>query len=173
MTRGKALLVLCGVVAAVLIALKPKEYSALERAQSDDVTVVSDDDPIMQAAFEKARDGLDEFLALSSSPAPNTNSYAVKVAVSHAGRKEYFWINPFAENDGSFSGRINNTPRYVSNVTEGQEIRFERSDIVDWTYIDTLENKTYGNFTACALLAHESEEQAAAVKKEYGLDCDS
>lgn len=171
MSQGKVLLVLFAVVAIALVAFKP-QYGALERAQSDDVTYVSDDDPIMQAAFKKARDSLDEFLALSVSRAPNTDSYAVKVAISQAGRKEYFWINPFSEKDGSFSGIINNTPRYVTNVTEGQEIRFERSDIVDWTYENTLEQKTYGNFTACALLAHESKEEAAAVMKEYGLSCD-
>lgn len=172
MTQGKALLVLCGIVAVVLIALKPK-HGALERALVDDVTIVSDDDPIMQAAFLKARDGLDRFLALSASPPPNTNSYAVKVAISQRGNKEYFWITPFTVQDAGFSGRVSNTPQTITNVAEGQEIQFARADIVDWSYENTVEQKTYGNFTACALLAHESEEEAAAVMKLYGLDCGS
>jgi uncharacterized protein YegJ (DUF2314 family) len=172
MSRGKVLLVLFAIVAIALVAFKPQQ-GALDRAQSDDVTYVSDDDPIMQAAFKKARDSLDEFLAASASPAPDTDSHAVKVAISQAGRKEYFWINPFSAKDGSFFGIVNNTPRYVTNVAEGQEIRFERSDIVDWTYVNTLEKKTYGNFTACALLAHESKEEAEAIMKEYGLNCES
>jgi uncharacterized protein YegJ (DUF2314 family) len=171
MSHGKGLLIFFAIVAVALIALKPHS-GALQRAQSDDVTIVSDDDPIMQAAFKKARDTLDEFLALSAAPKPNTESYSVKVAISHMGRTEYFWIAPFAQIGDEFSGRISNTPRYVTTVSEGQEIQFERADIVDWTYENTVEQRTYGNFTACALLAHESEEEAAAVTKEYGLNCD-
>ena len=171
MSHGKGLLIFFAIVAVALIALKP-HTGALQRAQSDDVTMVSDDDPIMQAAFKKAADTLDEFLALSAAPKPNTDSYAVKVAISHMGRTEYFWITPFTQSEDEFSGRISNTPRYVTTVSEGQEIQFGHGDIVDWTYENTLEQRTYGNFTACALLAHESEEEAAAVMREYGLSCD-
>jgi len=88
MSHGKGLLIFFAIVAVALIALKP-HTGALQRAQSDDVTVVSDDDPIMQAAFQRARNTLDEFLALSAAPKPNTDSYAVKVAISHLGRTEY------------------------------------------------------------------------------------
>lgn len=171
MSHGKGLLIFFAIVAVVLIALKP-HTGALQRAQSDGVTMVSDDDPIMQAAFKKARDTMDEFLALAAAPKPDTDSYAVKVAISHMGRTEYFWITPFTQTGEEFSGRVSNTPRYVSTVSEGQEIQFERDDIVDWSYEHTREQRTYGNFTACALLARESEEEAAAVKKEYGLNCD-
>ena len=171
MSHGKGLLIFFAIVAVALIALKPRT-GALLRAQSDDVITVSDDDPIMQAAFKKARDTLDDFLALSAAPKPNTESYAVKIGISEGDQTEYFWIAPFTWIGEKFSGRINNTPRTVSNVSEGQEIQFERSEIVDWTYENTLEQRMYGNFTACALLAHESEEEAAAVKKEYGLNCD-
>jgi uncharacterized protein YegJ (DUF2314 family) len=171
MSHGKGLLIFFAIVAVALIALKPQS-GALQRAESDDVTVVSEDDPIMQAAFKKARDTLDQFLALSAAPEPNTESYAVKVAISHGGRTEYFWISPFTRTGETFSGRVSNTPRYVSNVSEGQAIQFARSDIVDWAYENPGEQRMYGNFTACALLAHESGSEAAAVKKEYGLDCD-
>lgn len=162
---------LFAIAVVILIAMKPK-HGALQRAESDDVTFVSDDDPVMQAAFKKAQDTLDDFLALSASPAPNNDAFAVKVAISEGGQKEYFWITPFTVSDGKFSGRVSNTPRTVSNVSEGQQIQFGRADIVDWTYENPVDKKTYGNFTACALLAHESKEEAAAVMKEYGLDCD-
>lgn len=170
-SQGKILVVLFALAVVVLIAMKPK-HGALQRAESDDVTIVPDDDPAMQAAFKKARDTLDEFLALSASPAPSTDSFAVKVAISEGDNKEYFWIAPFAVSNGQFSGRVSNTPRTVSNVSEGQQIQFGRSDIVDWTYQNSVEKKMYGNFTACALLAHESEQEAAEVKKKYGFDCD-
>jgi uncharacterized protein YegJ (DUF2314 family) len=171
MSQGKALVVLCGIVIVALIWTKP-HYGPFQAAQNDDVTFVSEDDPIMQAAFNKARDTLDEFLILSAAPTPNTESFAVKVAISEGDRKEYFWISPFSAHDGKFSGRISNTPRHVSNVSEGQEIQFGRADIVDWSYENSVEKRMYGNFTACALLARESEQEAAMVKQEYGLECE-
>lgn len=171
MSQGKVLVALFAIAVVVLIAVKP-EHGVLQRAESDGVIFVPDDDPAMQAAFKKAQDTLDEFLALSAASAPNTDSFALKVAISEGDRKEYFWITPFAVSDGKFSGRVSNTPRTVSNVSEGQQIQFARSAIVDWTYENPIEKKTYGNFTACALLSRESKEEAAAVMKEYGLDCD-
>jgi uncharacterized protein YegJ (DUF2314 family) len=67
-------------------------------------------------------------------------------------------------------GRIDNTPRSVTNVREGQKISFEESDVVDWLYREN--GKMVGNFTACALIKKETPKQAEAFKKEYGLNCD-
>lgn len=173
MSQGKVLLALFGVLLVVVVVMKPQRGGLLERVESDDVTVMSDDDPAMRAAFRKARDSLDEFLALAAVPPPNTDSYALKVAISDGNTKEYFWISPFVVNAGSFSGRISNTPRLVSTVREGDEIRFDRSEIVDWTYEDSMEKRMYGNFTACALLTREHEEDAAALMAQYGLRCDT
>jgi len=165
--------VLFAILVAVVAWMKPESGGMLETAQSDGVTFVSDDDPAMLAAFRKARSTLDGFLALAASPPPNTDSFAVKVAISQGSRQEYFWISPFQREGESFYGRISNTPQVVSNVAEGQEFRFERAEVVDWSYENSLEKKMYGNFTACALLTHESEASAAAFKAEYGLDCDT
>lgn len=173
MSQGKIGLLLLGILVIAVVLTRPDGSSTLDRAQGDAVTFVSDDDPAMAAAFRKARTTLDSFLELAASPPPNTDSFALKVGVSDGDQTEYFWISPFERTDASFSGRINNSPRVVSSVQEGEEIQFERSDIVDWTYENTAEGKMYGNFTACALLSHESEEEAAEFKAHYGLDCDS
>lgn len=166
------MLVLFGVLVLVVVLMKPDDGGILVTAQTDGVTFVSDDDPTMLAAFTKARAGLDGFLALAATPPPQTESFAIKVAVSDRGRKEYFWIDPFVQHGNSFSGRISNTPQVIANVIEGQEIQFRKSDIVDWTYTDSQRRKMHGNFTACALLAHQSKKDAANFMAEYGLDCD-
>ena len=173
MSHGKVLLVLFAIAIAVLAFLKQERAGLMEKVQTDDVAFVSSDDALMRAAFKKAQSTLEEFLALAASPPPNTDSFAVKVAVHQGSATEYFWITPFASSEGSFSGRVDNTPRVVSTVREGEDIRFERSDVVDWTYENVAEKKTYGNFTACALLARESKENAAEFKAQYGLDCDN
>ena len=148
------------------------DRSLVQKSREDDVTSVADDDPAMLAAFEQARKTLDGFLKLAASPAPGTEAYGLKVAVSDDGGTEYFWVTPFTVEGNSFSGRINNTPRVVSNVEEGELIKFDRSKVVDWVYQDTKRNRMYGNFTACALLTHEDPADAAAFKAEYGLRCD-
>jgi uncharacterized protein YegJ (DUF2314 family) len=173
MTQGKALLALFAIAVAVVVMMRPENGGIVGKAQTDDVTYVAEDDPAMLAAFKKGQDTLDDFLARAAAPPPNTDSFAVKVAISDGSRKEYFWISPFVLDGESFSGRINNTPRVVSTVAEGEAIRFERSDVVDWTYENTLEKKMYGNFTACALLVREGEQAAAEFKAQYGLDCDT
>ena len=53
----------------------------------------------------------------------------------------------------------------------GQVIEFSESEIVDWLY--TENGKMIGNFTACALLKREPPDQLEAMKKQYGLSCDS
>ncbi|MFC4310320.1 YegJ family protein [Steroidobacter flavus] len=161
-----------GIVVVILIMLKP-EGGMLLSAQTDGVVTVSKDDPHMLAAHQKARDSLDRFLELAAAPPPNTAGFAVKVGISDGDEKEYFWITPFSRNGNSFSGQVNNTPRLVSTVAEGQEIHFDRADVVDWTYENTVDHQSFGNFTACALLVRASKEEAAAVKAEYGLDCDT
>lgn len=115
---------------------------------------------------------MDAFLKIAASPPPNTTSHAVKIAISDGKETEYCWILPFTRTGASFTGKLNNTPRLVAHVKEGQEIEFKKSEIVDWTYVDRSARRTYGNFTACALLTKEAPEEAAKFRKHYGLECD-
>jgi uncharacterized protein YegJ (DUF2314 family) len=146
--------------------------SVLDRARRDDVVRMPSTDPAMAKAFLRAKASLDEFLAIAKSPPANTTGFSVKVAISDSRDTEYFWIQPFAEEAGSFRGKLNNTPRLVSHVRMGQEIRFRREEIVDWTYTDTAKKRMHGNFTACALLTRENPEDAAKFRKQFGLECD-
>ena len=120
--------------------------------------------------MQKARATLPGFLALSAAPKPNTQDYAVKVAIHDGKDAEYFWITPFNNKDGAFSGDVNNTPRMVHTVKLGQTIKFGQSDIVDWMYFDG--DKMKGNYTACALLKSAPRSEVEEFKKRFGLDCD-
>ena len=53
------------------------------------------------------------------------------LAVRDGEKVEWFWIAQFSHAGDQFEGRINNTPRLVRTVSEGQAIRFERKEIVD------------------------------------------
>jgi uncharacterized protein YegJ (DUF2314 family) len=163
------LLLLCGLASA---------QTALERARQDGIVSVPDGNTAMEAAFAKARATLDGFLGLLDKPPPNTDTYAVKLRIVDPRNKavEFFWVVGLERKGGGFSGRINNTPRSVTNVREGQVVRFTRAEIYDWMYADSnfinAERSIVGNFTLCALLARDPPEEAAEVKRETGLICD-
>jgi uncharacterized protein YegJ (DUF2314 family) len=120
--------------------------------------------------MSKARQTLPDFLIVATAPKPGMEGFAVKVAIREGDNGEYFWITPFTDKDGEFSGAINNTPRQVHSVKLGQTITFNQSEIVDWMYIDG--DKMKGNYTACALLKSASKQEVEEFKKRFGLDCD-
>ncbi len=71
---------------------------------------------------------------------------------------EWFWVNNFVRDGDQFRGAINNVPRSVRTVREGQDVRFTRSDIVDWMYMH--DGRLKGGFTSCALLNKDPNVQA-------------
>lgn len=146
--------------------------SLTDRAKNDELAYMVDADPAMRNAFEKARATLDDFLGKSQSPPPDTSGYALKVGIVDSGKTEYFWVNNFFERDGQFTGQINNEPRIVRTVRFGQRYTFAKSQIVDWVYVDRMQRKMVGNFTACALLTKEPPREREAMKRQYGLECD-
>ena len=145
-------------------------HSLLDRAERDEIAIVADGDSDMAAAMRKARASVGDFLEVARTAKPPTEGFSVKIAVREGKNAEYFWITPFQTRDGSFSGKINNTPRTTRKVAMGQAIEFTESEIVDWMYFDA--GKMKGNFTACALLKREPKRQADAFKQRFGLDCD-
>ena len=143
----------------------------MDKAKRDEVVLFEKDDPDMAAAFRKARETLPEFLALARAPQSTATKLAVKIAIPDGDGNEYFWLNQFAPRGDKYIGRINNTPRSAKQVTFGQLVEFSESEIVDWLYMEG--GKMRGNFTACAMLKREPPAQVEAMRKQYGLSCDS
>lgn len=143
-----------------------------DRAVKDETVRMSDEEPAMRRAFERAAKTLPEFLQLASNPREGTTAYALKVAISDGRNTEYFWVNRFSKDGEVFSGVLNNEPRLVKKHKLGERITFKQAQIVDWTYVDSVNRKMVGNFTACALLTREPPAEAAAFKRQYGLSCD-
>jgi uncharacterized protein YegJ (DUF2314 family) len=167
MPLGIAILFL---VLASLLASELAAQTIMEKAKRDETVDVAKTDPVMAAAMRKAQAKLPDFLAIAAAPKPGMKGFAVKVAIRDGGDPEYFWIAPFNNSGGQFSGEINNTPRVVHSVKEGQTITFAQSDIVDWLYIENGMMK--GNYTACALIKSAPKREAEEFKKTFGLNCD-
>jgi uncharacterized protein YegJ (DUF2314 family) len=145
--------------------------SLMDKARRDQVVLVEKDDPDMAAAFRKARETLPEFLALAHAPRPTATKLAVKIAIPAGAGNEYFWLAPFEPRGDKYAGRINNTPRAAKQVKFGQVVEFSEAEIVDWLYMEGGQMR--GNFTACAMLKREPADQVEAMKKQYGLSCES
>jgi uncharacterized protein YegJ (DUF2314 family) len=136
---------------------------------ADNFTEVARDNTDMKDAFQKAKATLPAFLALAHKPRSSITSMAVKVGITDEEGTEYFWINPFHEENGRLVGTIDNTPRMVRNVKLGQIISFKQSDVVDWLYREN--GRMVGNYTACALIKRETPSRIEAFKMRYGLTC--
>ena len=145
--------------------------SALERALKDEIVMVGSDDEDMAKAMKEARVTLPNFLKLAENPRRTMRAIAVKVSVRDRGQTEFFWINPFSKTKTGYIGRIDNEPRLVKSVRANSRIRFKESEIVDWMYVE--DDKMYGNYTTCATLKKDTEEDRQAFKKEFDLDCDT
>lgn len=156
---------------AAMFATAASAQSLVERAARDEVAHMASEEPVMQAAFSKARATLDDFLQKAAKPREGTSNYALKVAVSEGSNTEYFWVNRFAGDGDQFSGHLGNEPRIVKKYKFDERFTFKRSQIVDWTYLDQSANAMLGNFTACALLTKETAANAEAFKRRYRFKC--
>jgi uncharacterized protein YegJ (DUF2314 family) len=142
-----------------------------ERAPNDEVANLQSEETALRRAAEKAQATLDTFLAKAKQPPAGTSAYALKVTVQEGRDTESFWVEEFTWSDASFTGRINSEPRLVKSIKLGQIYKFGRSQVADWKYFDEKNGKTFGNFTACALLSQQPPAQAAEIKRRDGLDC--
>lgn len=157
---------------ASVLAQPALAQTITERAEQDRAEMVAAEDPAMLRAFDKARATLDGFLALLAKKDPRVNHPSLKVKITDGDAVEYFWVTNFTQRGNAFSGRISNEPALVRTVRFGQKVDFPRSAIHDWTYRDGASGKIFGNFTACALLSHESAADAAEFLKQYPMTCD-
>jgi uncharacterized protein YegJ (DUF2314 family) len=169
--RRAATIALLTIALAVAGGGQAQAQTVLDRIKRDEVFRLPKDDPAMAAAMRKARETLPQFLALWRAPRASTSHFAVKVGINDdANGVEYFWITPFVEKDGRYSGRIDNDPNTVKNVKLGDSIRFGQEEIVDWLYLDGTDMK--GNYTACELFRREPRREAEAAIKRFRMSCE-
>ena len=146
--------------------------TVLDKIRRDEVIWLPKGDPDMAAAMHKAREALPQFLALWRAPRASTSHFAVKVGIRDEARDlvEYFWITPFVEKDGRYSGQIDNDPNTVKTVKLGDTIGFGPEEIVDWLYLDGGEMR--GNYTACSLFRRAPRQEAEAAIKRFRMSCE-
>ena len=132
---------------------------------------MNDADAGIRAAFKKAQDTLDDFLAVVKSQNPKISNMAIKIFVTDGKQTDYVWILPFVQTPKGFRGEVNSVSQVFKGLEPGQELDFTRTDIVDWMYVNTEDNTMHGNFTTCAMMVNSPPAELAEMKTKYGLDC--
>ncbi len=165
-------LLLVFLVASALSGIAPARAQVPQPGE-DGLMFMADEAPMMRKAMARARKELEDFFKLAANPPEHKGSFALKVGLPVGGdKREYVWINAFEKlADGRYIGVINNEVELTDAFKLGDKFTFDRSEIIDWIYIDNAEEKMYGNYTLCALLSQEPGEEADKLIAHYKLDC--
>jgi uncharacterized protein YegJ (DUF2314 family) len=139
-------------------------------SQSGSVKMIHKTDAEMNSAMATGKRTLDEFLKLRSSPPPGAEKFELKVRFSEGDDVEYMWVSPFRNIGNRFEGVLNNQPRALNSVRYGEQVKFDRDQIVDWGYFHN--NKTYGHFSTCLLFDRFNDERYRQLRAERGFVCD-
>lgn len=148
----------------------PAVADTFAESNNDGIVRLPAGDPAMAAAVRDARAGLDAFLKLAADPPSNATHFSLKVGLPIDDRNvEYVWVRPFKLEGGEFVGRLVNTPKDFPSLKYGQQILFDRANIIDWTYRDG--DSLRGHFTTCVLLRKMTDAQRNAVLAENRITC--
>jgi uncharacterized protein YegJ (DUF2314 family) len=118
--------------------------TALQETLSLPVIEVSGDDPRMQAAVARAREGWAVFVAAYEQRAGE--SFNVKAPVTHGDNTEFIWIEVTSIEGDRVYGTLGNDPASLGPLKLGSKVSVLVEDLNDWLYIDR-QGKMAGGFT--------------------------
>jgi uncharacterized protein YegJ (DUF2314 family) len=127
--------------------------------QAAGITYVAPDDPQMQAAINKARATVPQFVRALRSPGRTRSGFAVKAPFSDGRKEEHIWLSPVTYDGKTFRGTVNNEPVDVKTVRFGQQVEVEPARISDWMYTDN--KNLVGGFTLRVIRERMSERERA------------
>lgn len=133
-------------------------------SQKDVIVKVSDEDPLMTAAFKQAKDEFPTFEENLGKPGVYC---AMKVGFEHKDGTEYCWIGRVTKVDGSadeYRGILDSDPGHDIGHKAGDTVTVKRERISDWI-VKEKTGPAQGNFTLKALFPKMSAEEVAAAKK--------
>jgi len=155
---------------SLLIAVAAISLAACSRSkEGNNYTHVESDDAAMNAAIEKAKSTVNDFLQAFHAQKPGTKDFLVKKPYkTPSGQMEHMWIEVQEERDGVLKGRIANEAEETREVKIGQAVSLKTSEISDWKFQDG--NKLVGGFTIRYFVERMSPKEREAFLKEAGFD---
>jgi uncharacterized protein YegJ (DUF2314 family) len=147
-------------IAGVVILLR---FGYSRSKSPDRVIHVSENDPKMNAAIDKARASVGTFIAALQSPKPGQTGFNVKKKFEDGGKVEHIWLDQVTYDGTNFEGIIANDPEMVKNVKVGQKATVAPAEVSDWMYIEN--GKLVGGETVRVLLEGLSPAERDKFKK--------
>jgi len=127
---------------AALLSEDP--VKSLQESLTVPIIQVADDDPLMLAAVEKARQGWSKFAnAFEASAGEN---FSVKAPISREGNTEFIWIAVTSLEGERIYGTLGNDPANLGTLKFGSKVSVSVEELNDWCYMDP-QGKLNGGFT--------------------------
>jgi len=152
-----------GLAIALSLVRSPAAADDKDKAPSKapDIVFVAEDDKEMNAAMEKARKSVEDFIKVFQSRQKGQSDFGVKVAIRDGKKVEHFWV-AIAEFDGKqFGGTISNDPMLVKTVKAGDRVKVDKDKISDWMYVE--KKKLVGGYTVRVLRDRLTPEERKAL----------
>lgn len=128
----------------------------VERDGEPAVHMVSGENPEMNSAIEQARSSITTFITSLQNPGQNQTYFSVKAKIVDGEHSEHIWLYDVSYDGNQFWGKIGNNPLNVKNVSLGDEITLNPSEISDWMIVE--DNQLVGGYTLRVLRNRLSEE---------------
>jgi uncharacterized protein YegJ (DUF2314 family) len=132
-----------------------EESRVVYRDGQSPVSYVDSGDPEMEAAIQKARDTLDQFIAELNKP--GKRDFGIKAGIPTDDGTEHIWVSEIAYSNGVFRGLLANEPLNIPGKHEGDPVEVKREDVSDWFIVDG--DETTGGFTTEVLMKRQAVPQ--------------
>jgi uncharacterized protein YegJ (DUF2314 family) len=100
------------------------------------VTAFKDDDKQMNAAMERARQTLDEFITQLQKPKESQTYFSVKGRFEEEGKVEHIWLSDVRFDGTQFTGKLGNTPKHFKRIALGSPCTVPMARVSDWMIIE-------------------------------------
>jgi uncharacterized protein YegJ (DUF2314 family) len=133
------------------------------------IVSVSDTDHEMNAAMEKARSTLNEFIQRVARPSPSDQWFLVKGRFTHGGEIEHIWVADIVFDGKAFLGVLANEPK-LSGLKFKQRVIVPLDNVSDWMYVSN--GKLVGGYTTRVLYRRMSPEEREHddAQRPYRID---
>jgi uncharacterized protein YegJ (DUF2314 family) len=134
-------------------------------ASKDDPTVsVSANDPEMNAAIDKARNTVQQFIDALKSPLPSQSDFFIKKPFTQGETVEHIWLMNVTFDGKDFHGKISNDPEEISGIKYGDDAVVGVNEISDWMYVQ--DGKLVGGYTFRVLFSRMTPEEKTNFLKQ-------
>jgi uncharacterized protein YegJ (DUF2314 family) len=141
-----------------------------KKGKAPDLVFVDEKDKEMNAAMEKARKSVDDFIKAFQKPKKGQSDFGIKVGITDGKQVEHFWVAVTKFDGKQFEGTINNEPALVKTIKEGEAVTVEKGKISDWMFVEN--KKLVGGYTVRVLRNRLTPEERKALDESipYKID---